>query len=873
MPLTRRGKRVLLLAAGVLALAAWFLPSQFNAEPFRARLEAGLTALLNRRATFGSASFQLLPQPRFTLENVMIQEEPAFGAEPFARIDRAECDLRWSSLWDRKVKFSRLILSRPSFNLVRDTQHNWNFESILVHAGVAGRSESSSTSGVSVPFEIEMEEARLDFKEGFNKEPLAVVDLEGQLRFDTAQRRVEFQLRGNPVRTDLPFPAPGLLELAGQWKPGPDMRGVFDATLRTQGALLYNWVPLLTENNHEIYGVLDADIRLKGTLRTLRIEGESTVTQLHRADLVPPAEALPLRANWRVTYELGEDRLAIESAAVTFANSSLHVTGTVEKVRESPDLDLVIALERSQLEDGTRLVRRLWHAPEDMTLSGRVDGLLTVQGRAGERRYGGFVTGRGARLLTSAGTYPLSDISLRLDPKGARLDPVNLTVGPRCVLAVDGTVQPARAADNKGKGAQPPRYEIRAETRNASLREVVQFVRALGVPHIRTTDAQGLANATVLVKGVAWPAARPSISVKGDVRSARLLIPGLTEPLNVPRAHIQVADQRIVIDSITAVIGSSVFTGRVEHSGPRVNPWEFDLKANALSLEQGAAWFDALGHRPALALLERIPGLASLTNRRSVAAGMFNAIHARGRFATPLLTYRALRLQDFETSLDLTDRILNLSEVSFRAGKGRGEGRAQVDLHGAPAEIAGEVKVADVRLEGFADRLPPALRKMRGTLSGVAQFKTRGLSRSEMSTNLGAEGSARLEKVGLGDFDPLVAVVRTAAMGEMDRSRREVSLKPATIAFVVKDRQVVITDQQIEMDAAKFKLNGSWVFNGPLDLSVSADMSDVKRAWMASGGDKAGAAPVAAIHLTGPLREVQAAPGEPPSLASRSKVQ
>lgn len=869
----RSRKKVVVLAVAVVALGAWLLPSQFSAERYRRRLEAGLEAVLHRPARFGSASFQLLPQPRFTLENVVIHEAPAFGPEPFVRIDRVECDLRWSSIWHRKMEFARLSLSRPSVNLVRGAQREWNFETFLIQTGVTGAPPAAAGAGTQLPFEIEVEDARLDFKEGFSKKPFAMVDLQGRLEFSPAQKRIRFNLKGNPLRTDLQFPPPGLLEFSGEWNPGSDLRGTFDANLRTQGALLYHWVPLLTGTNHGIYGVMDADVRLRGSLRAVQIEGQTSITQLHRWEMLPPSDSMPVRLRYRAAYDRTQGRLAIESTEISFADSNLHLTGTVDKILVAPDLDLVVAIEHAQLEDWSRLARHLWRIPEKLTLAGRLDGLLTIQGRSGGHRYSGFMAGRGTRLVTAAGAFPISDIALRFDQDSARMDPVILTIAPRFAIAVEGVVYSAQAPGRRGDGAMPPRYEIRAETKSADLREVVRFARALGIPHIRTTDAQGLGNAAVLLKGTAWPPARPSLAVKADIRSARLLIPGLTEPLNIPRARLQVTDQRTVIDSLTAVMGSSVFTGRVEHSGARANPWEFDLKASSLSVEQGAAWFDALGHRPALALLERIPGLGSMNTRRSVASGLFTAINARGRFSTPLLTYRALRLQEFEASWNLSDRILGLSEVSFRAGKGQGKARAQLNLKRSPAEIAGELKVAEVKLETLTDRLPPALRKMHGALSGTAQFKTRGLSRSEMSANLVSEGTARLDNVGFGEFDPLGAMVGRRLEKEIDRPHRETSLRSAEIAFEIKDRQVIVAKQQIEVEGAKLRLNGSWTFNGPLDLDVTADLRDVKRPWVASGTRPPTAPAVETVHLTGLLRQVQAVRGEPASLASRSKVQ
>ncbi|MBI4166226.1 MAG: hypothetical protein HY508_10895 [Acidobacteria bacterium] len=854
---------VVLLGCG-LALTAWFLPSQFSAERYRRRLEAGLEALLHRPASFASASFHLLPQPGFALENVVIREDPAFGPEPFARIDHVVCDLRWSSFWHRGLDCARLGLTRPSFNIARDARGEWNLENFLVMTGVTTGHPLPADYSTPLPFDIKIEDARLNFKQGDYKKPFAIVELHGRLNFDPVRKRIRFNLTGNPVRMDIAFAPPGSVEISGSWSPGPDLSGAFDATLRTRAASLYNWVPLITGTDREIYGVMDADIRLRGSLRTASIEGECLISQIHRSDLPPPADPMPIRLRVRAGYDLTRGRLVVESAEAMFSDSSVHLTGTVAKIPEMPELDLVVALEHTQLEDWNRLARRLWPTPIGLTLAGRLDGLLTIQGHAGGRRYGGFIAGRGARLVTSAEAFPVSDLALRFDQKGARLDPVILTLAPRSTLAIEGALYPSRASAKHEGGTEPPRYELRLDTKSADLRDVVRFARALGISTFKTVDAQGLGNSTALLRGAAWPPSKPAVSVKAEIRSARLLIPGLTEPLNIPRARLQLTDHLLVIDSLTAVIGSSIFTGRVERSRITGNPWQFDLQANSLSVEEGAAWFDALGHRPSLALLERIPGLGSNATRRAVASGLFTSINARGNFSTPLLTYRSLRLQNFEASLSLSNRILGLSGVSFHAGRGRGEASAHVNLNQSPAQIAAEVK-----LETMADRLPPALRKARGVISGMAQIRTTGLSRSEMAANLEAEGRARLERVNFGDFDPLGAILRRTRNSDIDRPRREASVKTAEIIFGIRDRQVNLVNQQIDVDGTTLVLNGSWTLNGPLDLEVIADFRQHKRPWAAAGASQTEAAPAATLHLTGPLGEVQSQVVGMAPLASR----
>src|SRR2546422_6577452 len=98
----------------------------------------------------------------------------------------------------------------------------------------------------------------------FRSKPFAITDLGARVNFDQARGLLRYRLTGSPVRTDLSLPSPGTLELEGTWTPGRHLDGPVDATLQTKKSLFYDWVPLVTGHNPEIYGVLDATLRLTG---------------------------------------------------------------------------------------------------------------------------------------------------------------------------------------------------------------------------------------------------------------------------------------------------------------------------------------------------------------------------------------------------------------------------------------------------------------------------------------------------------------------------------------------------------------------------------------------------------------------------------
>src|ERR1019366_3884225 len=247
------------------------------------------------------------------------------------------------------------------------------------------------------------------------------------------------------------------------------------------------------------------------------------------------------------------------------------------------------------------------------------------------------------------------------------------------------------------------------------LQDAVSFGRGVGVHALQAIGATGTFTAGIHVAGPAWPPGRPALTAHAELRAARLLIPGLTEPLNLPRASLQINGDQIIAEPVVAVLGTSVFNARLVHRGARVNPWKFDLRASRLSMDQGALWFDALGLRRPLALLERLPGLASFAARRGAATQILGSLNAEGRFSTPVLTYRGVTLKDFQCNLDVAGRTIRMSAAAFRAGGGRGQAEGHAGLTNSPPVISGQITLAEVDVQSLTARLPGAVSELRGS--------------------------------------------------------------------------------------------------------------------------------------------------------------
>jgi hypothetical protein len=828
-----------LLALLLIGAAAWLIPSYFSAEPYRHRLQAGLERTLHRQVTFGRVSVRVLPRPGFVIENAVIQEDPAFGSEPFARVERIECNVRWQTVLGARLDFSRIQLQHPNINLVRKAEGGWNVERLFLILTAADFKDGGSGyngpkaadlkdqgpvyNGPAGLPDLEVEDGRVNFKIGENKKALAITDLRAQLSFDPAHRYLQFRLVGSPVRTDLSLPTPGAVEVSGEWTPGRDFRGPLNAMVQAREALVYDWAPLVTGRNTGLYGVVDAELRVTGPIRSLNFEGQGRLSELHRWDQIPPADSMPWTLAFRGQLDRDRGRVLLETIEASFADSHIHVSGAIDYSPSSPELDLVLALERSRLEDLTAVAGRVWTWKGGFGIRGRVDGMLAIKGPWSEPRYGGFVGARDVVLSTRSATFPVSEFAVRIDNRGAHLAPVRITLAPRVALEAEGSLD---------RGTQSFPYELTLSCKAAPLRDVLNFGRALGMRTLQGWNAMGSGTASFRLTGSLRSPSRPALTGRAELRSARLVIPGFTEPINVPRASLLVSDDEITVDHLQAVLGTSVFSGRLEHQGDRNSPWIFDLHTSHLDLEQGASWFAAFAHRNPLPLFQRLPGLGSFAAQREVASNLFSSVKARGRFSAAKITFRNTGLDGFRANVQVMGRVVRLSNATFQTAGGQGQIMGRVDLTGSPAHLAADVSLSGVKVQTIAPHLPPALRAAHGLLSVNGHFETTGLSEEEMLQNLEGHAAVVVRDLSLAGYDPVGAFVRLAGEGALEPLRGPVALRPLTMNLQLHDRRVVLKRTTLELSGAQLSLSASQHFDGPLNLHVAADLQHLRRRWL-----------------------------------------
>jgi AsmA family/AsmA-like C-terminal region len=116
--------------AGLAIAAMAVLPRVVDTPRVQSLIASGVSQALARPVRFRSASVVAWPYPAVRLRGVEIAEDPAFGGDPFVRLDDADVRLKLWPLLRGRVEFATIVLKRPTIKLAHGLGGRWNFASL-----------------------------------------------------------------------------------------------------------------------------------------------------------------------------------------------------------------------------------------------------------------------------------------------------------------------------------------------------------------------------------------------------------------------------------------------------------------------------------------------------------------------------------------------------------------------------------------------------------------------------------------------------------------------------------------------------------------------------------------------------------------------
>src|ERR1019366_9008288 len=127
----RRARLWIAAAAMAAILALLIVPPLLSISRYKNRITQLMTASLGRPVRLSSVELRLLPRPAFVLTDLILQEDPAYGAEPVLHASTVTASIRILPLWRGRLQISRISVDEASMNLVQSPSGGWNLDSLF----------------------------------------------------------------------------------------------------------------------------------------------------------------------------------------------------------------------------------------------------------------------------------------------------------------------------------------------------------------------------------------------------------------------------------------------------------------------------------------------------------------------------------------------------------------------------------------------------------------------------------------------------------------------------------------------------------------------------------------------------------------------
>jgi hypothetical protein len=756
------------LTGGVLLLAASFGFSRaLRSSAVRRYLIAHLAASFGRPVDVSWFDFSLLDGARIEAHFVSVSEDPHFGNEYFLRADTLTAGLRWAALLAGRFEFGSVSLARPSLNLARDAEGQWNIERWLppasqpgVRPGFVGPLAPSRDVRAARPSRIDVNGGRINFKQGDIKSPFALIDVSGRVEQDGAGRW-QLDLETRPMRAGVGLQDIGTLRLRGSIAGTTARLQPAELNLTWRAASLADTLRLFRQDDYGMRGQLAVDLNARiappessaardsnSGRAQWSISGVARLVGMHGWRLperdTDPTANLSLEINWR----LGEPRLEIQKLLVELPASHLEGTGELNWAHglhpqlhiQSSTLELgdVLSWYRALQPNVAEDLRAECALGLDVTLGGwpiqlqnggiaSVGGMLTAKTLAAPLKIGTLTASVSRGGIDFAPTV----ISLASTPSAGERDNVQAGSEPRNFFLLRGSFFPQA----NGVFRWPPDWSFAIEGATSRVQDWLALTGALAQPINSGWTATG--SLAIKMRGIRR-AESPAVPWLGtmDFLGLTLSPAYINQPLRLPKTHVEFEPlQRTVTLSAAEAFGA-IWHGTIARKYSD-KQWAFDLSADHLDAADLDRW---LGPRARPGFLARLTGASSTVTASPLAEGIVTRLAARGRLRAGAIAVPPMQIEQFDGQAELAGRTLRIrkAQADFFGGKISGSFDAQ--LLPDPS-YAFQGRFDRVNLAQLARAVPFLNERIGGTASATLTLTAHGIGRQDLVDSMQGEGT------------------------------------------------------------------------------------------------------------------------------------
>ncbi len=737
-------KRRVVLAAVVILLALFLVRP--GVSRLKARIANSISRAVARPVEIGTVHLRFLPRPGFDLENLSIDEDPAFGAEPMLRAREVVAAVRITSLLRGRLDIARLELTEPSLNLVRRADGRWNLEDLLERTErnpLAPTAKSKSEARPGFPY-IEASAGRINFKRGLEKKPYALLNADFSL-WQESEDTWGVRLKAEPLRTDMSLSDSGLLQMSGTWRRAGSLRETpLQFSLQWDRAQLGQLSKLVSGSDKGWRGEVELSASLTGIPAALQISVDTAIQDFHRYDILSSG-GLRLKAHCDARYASAEALIHEIRCTAPVGDGMITLRGDAG-LPEVHKVDVSLKLEDVPVSAVAQLARRAKKdLPADLVSTGTLQGGFTVT-QSGIASNGPEFQGQG-----EIKNLRLQSLNSKVDFTAANL-PFLLSSGPNAVPAAPkikrppaATLLPAPDESHFEFGPFPvalgrfPAAQARgwisrsgyamAIRGEGEVSRTLRMASLLGLPAVKA-NVEGAAAMELQIAG-GWTRnlaenisgnesafSLPQVSGTVHLHDVKAAVRGTNGPLEISSAEVQLSRDAVRVQKLKARAAGADWTGSLEMprgcGSPGACLVHFKLNSEEATIDGLRQWFSA----PAS---ER-RWYQILSASQPSGPTFLQNLRASGKISVSRLRIQGVEATRVSAEAILDKGRLNLSDLRAALLGGNHRGEWQADFTGKSAIYKGNGNVTGIALAEISDAMHDSW--ISGTASGTYQISS-----------------------------------------------------------------------------------------------------------------------------------------------------
>jgi hypothetical protein len=808
-----RSKRGVVIGA-ILLLALLFLVRP-GANRLRARIVGSISLALGRPVDVGSVRLRLLPQPGFELDNFVVHDDPAFGAEPMLRAQQVTASLRLTSLARGRLEIARLDLTEPSLNLVHGPDGHWNIEKLVERAEkipIAPTAKSKTERRPGFPY-IDGTSGRINFKLGQEKKAYALADADFSL-WQESENAWGMRLKARPMRTDFNLTDTGTLQVSCTWQraarlPETPMQFAFE----WKGAQLGQLTKLAYGSDKGWRGTIKLLATLAGTPENSTLTAEASAEDFRRFDVLGGGN-LRLAAQCTARYSSLDNALSEIGCRAPVGEGVVTVNGRVTDPLTRQAYDLALAAQGVPIQSLVAFARHAKKGvPDDLIAIGQVD--AEIRAHRPEAAHTASWTGGGqtsgfqlksastdAEVVLDSVPFSVSTEMPKLHSQAATgkaavaLSEPHVLIGP--FRAALGRPAPLTVAGSIGLEGYD--FGVHGETQ---MQRLLQAATMAGIPVPRPI-AEGPAKVDLELSGD-WSGLAPFRATgKAQLRSIRAHVPGLNAPLEIVSANLTLTPEQVNVQDLIVSAGGASWRGSLAAARPCTLTAgcaaHFDLHTNEIALDRLNQLLNPQARKE--------PWYRAFASSLSSGTSYFSTLSASGKLAADRVEVGKLEARHVTANVELKNDTLTLSGLQGDVLGGRHTGEWKADFAAKPPQYSGSGTFKSIALGQLAEAMKSNW--IAGTATVSYRATTSGLSAKELF----ASATATLQVDASAGTLPHIILTDGAA---------PLQIRHLTAHLTLRDREFDIQAGRLETPADVFHLSGSASLTQTLNLKLTRE--------------------------------------------------